>query len=112
MTTATRILHDARWHRPGARLAGAAGALAAVMAVWLIARYSGGIHVHTPGFGPAQRPAILSPGFAAIITVIASSIAWGVLKLIERTARPRRAWLPPASPPWPCRCQARCPVTA
>ena len=63
------------------------------MAVWLIARYGTGLHLHTPAFGSAHRPATLTPGAAAAVTAMASAAACGVLYLIERTARnARRAW--------------------
>jgi hypothetical protein len=64
------------------------------MAVWLIARYGTGLHLHTPAFGSASQPATLTPGFAAVVTATASAAACGVLYLIERTARnARRAWI-------------------
>jgi hypothetical protein len=64
------------------------------MAVWLIARYGTGLHLHTPAFGSAHRSAALTPGAAAAVTATASAAACGVLYLIERTARnARRAWL-------------------
>jgi len=60
--------------------------------VWLIARYGTGLHLHTPAFGPAHRPATLTSGVA--VTATASAAACGVLYLIERTARnARRAWI-------------------
>jgi hypothetical protein len=81
-------------HRARTRLAGTAGAIAAAVAVWLIARYAAGMHLHTPGFGSAQRPASLAPGFVAALAAVASLLAWAALALIERTARrPRRAWI-------------------
>lgn len=84
----------ARRHRPRTRLAGAAGAAAAAVAVWLVVRYGAGLHPHTPGFGPAQRPASLAPGFVAVLSAAASLLAWAALTLIERTARgPRRVWV-------------------
>jgi len=87
-------LRAARRHRSPARLAAAAGAIAAAVAVWLIARYAAGMHLHTPGFGSAQRPASLAPGFVAVLAAVASLLAWAALALIERTSRrPRRAWI-------------------
>jgi hypothetical protein len=87
-------LPTARRHRAPARLAGMAGAIAAAVAVWLIARYAAGMHLHTPGFGSAQHPASLGPGFVAVPAAAASLLAWAALALIERTTRrPRRAWI-------------------
>jgi hypothetical protein len=81
-------------HRARTRLAGAAGAITAAVAVWLIARYGAGMHLHTPGFGSSQRPASLGPGFVAAAAVAASLLAWAALAVVERTARqPRRAWI-------------------
>jgi hypothetical protein len=42
-----------------------AGAVAAAVAVWLIARYGAGMQLRTPGFGPGQRPASLAVGLVA-----------------------------------------------
>jgi hypothetical protein len=87
-------LPAARRHRARTRLAGAAGAVAAAMAVWLVARYGAGLHPHTPGFSSAQRPASLTPGFVAVLSAAASLLAWAALTLIERIARrPRRVWV-------------------
>jgi Family of unknown function (DUF6069) len=93
MSNANRTLPAAQRHPARTRLAGVTGAVAAAVAVWLVARYGAGMRLHTPGFGSAQRPAILAAGFVAITSAAASLAAWAVLKLIERTARrPRRAW--------------------
>ncbi len=87
-------LPAARRHRARTRLAGAVGAAAAAVTVWLVARYGAGLHPHTPGFGSAQRTASLTPGSAAVLSAAASLLAWAALTLIERTARrPRRAWV-------------------
>ncbi len=87
-------LPAARRHRARGRLAGAAGAVAAAVAVWLVARYGAGLHPQTPGFSSAQRPASLTLGFAAVLSAAVSLLAWAALTLIERTARrPRRAWV-------------------
>ena len=74
-------------HRARTRLAGAAGAITAAVAVWLVARYGADMHLRTPGFGSSQRPASLRPGFAAVVAVAASLLAWAALALVER-ARP------------------------
>ena len=87
-------LPAARRHRARTRLAGAVGAAAAAVAVWLVARYGAGLHPHPPGFSSAQRPASLTPGFVAVVAVAASLLAWAALTLIERIARrPRRVWV-------------------
>jgi len=81
-------------HRARTRLAGAAGAITAAVAVWLVARYGADMHLRTPGFGSSQRPASLGPGFVAVVAVAASLLAWAALALVERAARrPRRAWI-------------------
>jgi len=67
-------LPAARRHRARTRLAGAAGAAAAV-AVWLVARYGAGLHPHPPAFSSAQRPASLTPAFVAVVAVAASLLA-------------------------------------
>jgi hypothetical protein len=82
--------------RRGARaqLAGMAGAVAAAVAVWLIARYGAGMQLRTPGVGPGQRPASLAVGLVAAESAVISVAAWGTVRLIERTAsRPRRVWI-------------------
>jgi hypothetical protein len=90
----SKTLPAARRHRARTRLAAAASAIAAAVAVWLIAHYAAGMHLHTPGFGSSQRPASLAPGFVAVLAAAASLLAWAALALIERTARrPRRAWI-------------------
>ncbi|MHB8289742.1 MAG: DUF6069 family protein [Acidimicrobiales bacterium] len=76
------------------RLAGAAAAAAAALTVWLIVRYGEGLHLHAPAFGPTQRPATVSGGFAVVVVVLAALAGWGVVELLEAKARrPRRAWL-------------------
>jgi hypothetical protein len=66
--------------RRGARaqLAGMAGAVAAAVAVWLIARYGAGMQLRTPGVGPGQRPASLAVGLAAAESAVISVAAWGL----------------------------------
>jgi hypothetical protein len=94
MPNATTALPAAPRYQARARLAGVAAAAAAAVAVWLIARYGTGLQVHTPAFGSAYRPAKLAPGFVAVVSAAASLAAWGVLHLIERTARnAQRAWI-------------------
>lgn len=94
VSKATTTLPPAPRHRTRARLAAVVGAVASAVAVWLIARYGTGLHLHTPAFGPAHRPATLTSGVAAAVTATASAAACGVLYLIERTARnARRAWI-------------------
>jgi cytochrome bd-type quinol oxidase subunit 2 len=71
-----------------------AGAVAAAVAVWLIARYGTGTQLRTPGFAPAQRPASLGVTFVMIASAAASVAARAAVTLIERTAsHPRRAWI-------------------
>lgn len=82
-------------HRAAAiRAAGAAGAVLAAVAVWLIARYGAGVVVRTPGFTPAQHPAPLGAGFVVVAAAVASLAAWGAVTLIDHTtARPRMVWV-------------------
>jgi Family of unknown function (DUF6069) len=76
------------------RLAAVAGAIAAAVAVWLIARYGAGLRLHTPGFGPAPHPRNLGAGLVVLASAVASGAAWVTVTLIERAAsRPRRAWI-------------------
>jgi Family of unknown function (DUF6069) len=94
MPDQSATLPAARMRRAPTRLAGVAGAAAAAVAVWLAARYGAGLHPYTPGFSPAQRPASLAPGSAAVLAAGASLLAWAALTLIERIARrPRRVWV-------------------
>jgi hypothetical protein len=94
MPKANTTLPAAQRHPARTRLAGVTGAIAAAVTVWLAARYSAGMQLHTPGFGSAQRPASLAAAFVAITSAAATVTAWAALKLIERTARrPRRAWI-------------------
>jgi phosphotransferase system glucose/maltose/N-acetylglucosamine-specific IIC component len=94
MPDQSATLPAARMRRARTRLAGVAGAAAAAVAVWLVARYGAGLHPYAPGFSSAQRPASLAPGFVAILAAAASLLAWAALTLIERIARrPRRVWV-------------------
>ena len=76
------------------RLAGAGAAVAGVLAVWLIARYGLGMHLHAPAFGPTQRPTTVPVGLVVVIAALAALAGWGMVELIEAKARrPRRVWL-------------------
>jgi Family of unknown function (DUF6069) len=76
------------------RLAGLAGADAAAVGVWLVARYGVGVQLRTPGFTSMQYSASLTVGFVLVASTVASLAGWGVVTLIERvTRRPRRAWI-------------------
>lgn len=76
------------------RLAGLAGAVAAAVGVWLVARYGVGMQLRTPGFTSMQYSASLTVGFVLVASTAASLAGWGVVTLIERvTRRPRRAWI-------------------
>ena len=76
------------------RLAGLAGAVAAAVGVWLVARYGVGMQLRTPGFTSTQHSASLTVGFVLVASTAASLAGWGVVTLIERvTRRPRRAWI-------------------
>jgi hypothetical protein len=93
MPDQSAILPAARMRRARTRLAGVAGAVAAAVAVWLVARYGASMHPYTPGFS-SERPANLAPGFVAVLAAAASLLAWAALTLIERIARrPRRVWV-------------------
>jgi len=78
----------------GSRLAAVAGAMAAAAAVFLIARYAIGLHLHTPGFTPSQQPADLNIALVLVSATVASALGIAALALIQRTARrPRRTWV-------------------
>jgi hypothetical protein len=94
MPNANRTRPAAQRHVGRTRLAGVAGATAAALAVWLVARYGAGMQLHTPAFGSTRRPESIAPGLVAITSAAASLAAWGILSLVERTGRhPRRAWI-------------------
>ncbi len=72
---------------------GIAGAIAAAVAVWLLARYGFGIQIRTPGFG-ATHPRALNAGLAAAAGAVAGLAGLAATKIIARLAtRPRRAWI-------------------
>src|SRR5215831_4255546 len=79
VSKATTTLPTAPRHRTRARLAAVVGAVASAVAVWLIARYGTGLHLHTPAFGSAHRPATLTSGVAAAVTATASAAIPGLL---------------------------------
>jgi hypothetical protein len=75
-------------------LAGVAGAIAGAVAVWLVARYGAGLHLHMPAFSSGQHPSSLSVGFVVVAAAVASLAGWGAVTLIGRLSRrPRRAWI-------------------
>lgn len=61
------------------RLAGLAGAVAAAVGVWLVARYGVGVQLRTPGFTSMQDSANLTVGFVLVASTVASLAAWGVI---------------------------------
>ncbi len=65
-----------------------------VLLACLVARYAGGVHLHSPGFSTTHYPAAVPAGFAVAIALAAALAGWGLVEALERrTAHPRRTWL-------------------
>ena len=76
------------------RLSATAVTAGYVLLAYLVARYVGGVHLHSPGFSTMQHPAGVPAGFAVAIALVAALAGWGLVEALERrTAHPRRTWL-------------------
>jgi len=76
------------------RLSATAVTAGYVLLAYLVARYVGGVHLHSPGFSTMQHPAAVPAGFAVAIALVAALAGWGLVEALERrTAHPRRTWL-------------------
>jgi hypothetical protein len=76
------------------RLSATAVTAGCVLLAYLVARYVGGVHLHSPGFSTMQDPAEVPAGFAVAIALVAALASWGLVEALERrTAHPRRTWL-------------------
>ena len=76
------------------RLSATAVTAGYVLLAYLVARYVGGVHLHSPGFSTMQYPAAVPAGFAVAIALVAALAGWGLVEALERqTAHPRRTWL-------------------
>ena len=76
------------------RLSATAVTAGCVLLAYLVARYAGGVHLHSPGFSTMQYPAAVPAGFAVAIALVAALAGRGLAEALERrTAHPRRTWL-------------------
>lgn len=79
--------------RRRSRVKATAGAVAAALAVWAVARFVLGIEIASPEFGPDQPSKTVGAVHVAGTALVASAAGWGLLAALERfTARARTIW--------------------
>lgn len=79
--------------RRRSRVKATAGAVAAALAVWAVARFLFGIDIASPEFRPDRPSKAIGAVHVAGTTLVASAAGWGLLAALERvTARARTIW--------------------
>lgn len=85
--------HQDTSDRRGSRVKATAGAVAAALAVWAVARFILGIDIASPEFGPDRPSKAIGAVHVAGTALVASAAGWGLLAVLERfTARAPTIW--------------------